>query len=223
MEGEAALSPEAGFWRRPSGWVWAVFCLALGIFLASMVTWHEGRRFVARRLTPQETRIVMQALAVWESMPVQERDGDVVLLRRMLLEGRLLAMEASTFERPEERGTFGYTDERGRILLNPNLCFANGRMCGSLKPDGCDVVATLCTLYHETRHLIGQAGESLAYEQEWLFARRTLVWADERGQTALVEDLAEWEREMPTRIRLYLGREALEEIQLRLEPTLSQR
>lgn len=207
----------------PTAWVWLVFCLALGIFFASMLTWREGRRFAARRLTPQETRIVMQALTVWEKMPVQERGGDVKLLRQMLLDERLLAMESSTFERPQERGTFGYTDERGRILLNPNLCFANQRMCDSPRPDGCDVVATLCTLYHETRHLIGQASESLAYEQEWLFVRRTSLWAVEKGQTGLVEELAEWDREMPTRIRLYLGREVLQEIQVRVEPALSQR
>lgn len=207
----------------PPPWVWSIFTLAMAIFSASMLTWREGRRFVSRPLLPQEARIVMASLNLWER--TAESPPALLRLRAMAAEGKLLAMSPLTFQRAEERATFGYTDERGRILINPNLCFANQRMCEPNRPDGSDMVATLCTLYHESRHLLYQTPEPQAYEQEWGFVRRTIRWARENQQLELARDLGQWDEEMPTRIRLYVGDSMVETIRAKVEagPELSAR
>jgi hypothetical protein len=130
---------------------------------------------------------------------------------------RLFAMSTLSFDRVEERSTFGYTDERGRILLNPNLCFGNQRLSGSAKPDSGDVVATMCTLYHESRHLLYKATEASAYEDEWLFVRRSIVWAGRSRQPELARELTLWSEEMPCRIQLYVGDSLVPKIQSRVE------
>jgi hypothetical protein len=193
--------------------VWLVFGLSMLVFSASMLTLHEGRRFVSRRLTAQEIRIVQASLALWEGALQKQ---DVARLRTMLAANDLLAMDSLTFARPEERGTFGYSDEHGRILLNPNLCFANHRMAGERTAGMDDEVATMCTLYHETRHLLHGATEAVAYEDEWQFARCARRWACRRGMSGLAGDLAEWEMEMPGRIRLYVGEAVLQKIRARV-------
>lgn len=203
----------------PPPWVWSIFTLAMMIFSASMLTWREGRRFVSRPLLPQEARIVLAALKLWETTP--EPPEAMLRLRAMALEGKLLAMSSLTFERAEERATFGYTDECGRILVNPNLCFANQRMCGADRPDEVDVVATLCTLYHESRHLLYQMPEAQAYEQEWVFVRRTIHWARKNQRMSLAHNLAQWDEEMPTRIRLYVGDAMVEKIRTSVGVELS--
>lgn len=201
----------------PPPWVWSIFTLSIGIFAASMLTWREGRRFVSRPLLPQEARIVMAALNLWQSTP-DPPDG-LARLRAMAAEGKLLAMSSLTFERAEERATFGYTDERGRILINPNLCFANQRMCEPDRPDVTDVVATLCTLYHESRHLMYQTNEAQAYELEWGFVRRTTSWA-RQNQPTLARELTHWDEEMPMRIRLYVGDTMVEKIRAKVDDDL---
>ena len=198
----------------PPHWVWSVFTLSIGIFVASMLTWREGRRFVSRPLLPQEARIVMAALNLWQS--TTEPPAAIARLRAMASEGKLLAMSQLTFQRAEERATFGYTDERGRILINPNLCFANQRTCEPDRPDTGDIVATLCTLYHESRHLLYQTGEAQAYEMEWGFVRRTTSWA-RVDQPTLARELGSWEEEIPVRIRLYVGDTMVEKIRARVE------
>lgn len=183
----------------------------MGVLSASMLTLREGRRFVSRRLTPGELRIVTSAMATWESCPDA---AGAAAMREALRSGRLLAMHSLSFARVEERSTFGYTDERGRILLNPNLCFGNQRLSG--KSDHGDLVATMCTLYHESRHMLYGATEASAYEDEWVFARRNQAWAA-ASQPELARELSVWGEEMPCRIQLYVGDTMVAKIQGRVE------
>lgn len=209
----------------PPPWVWCVFFLAVTILTASMVTLREGRRFVSRDLTEEEVRIVAAAITLWEkAAPEGERTNR---LRAMLGDRRLRVMDTPSFVRAQERSTYGYTDERGRVLLNPRLCFANHDLLPEIgaAPSPCiqcaDLVATLTTLYHETTHLFEGASEATAYEEEWLFLRRLSAYASRQRDGSLLEELGDWEKAMPSRVELCLGAETTAEIRgrvLRQEP-----
>ena len=199
----------------PPPWVWFVFSLSMLIFAASMLTLREGRRFLSRPLTDSEERVVAAALDVWK----QQEGHEHPVLASMLQTHRIRAMDKLTFARPEERAAFGYTDERGRILLNPNLCFTCQQM---LAPRLCtgvadaDLVATLATLQHEVRHLVSGASESLAYEDEWRYVCRTRHWCMQREMRGLSLELLEWERHLPARVRLHVGATAAEPMEKRI-------
>lgn len=191
-----------GFWQRPTPWVWAIFGLSMLLFVISMATWREGRRFVSRRLHPEEARIVAEAMTLWGKLPGVGRLDDC---RSVLSSGELRVMHSLTFVRAQERSTFGYTSEHGRILLNPRVCFAQQKMRGGSSPAEADVVATLATLYHEMHHWRHGATEEAAYEAEWQLIRAGREWAELQSQASLAQAFAEWEEEIPSRIQLTLG------------------
>ncbi|MEW6284354.1 MAG: hypothetical protein AB1758_37410, partial [Candidatus Eremiobacterota bacterium] len=131
-------------------------------------------------------------------------------MRRLLGQGKLRAMNDPTFQRPRERCTFGYTDERGRVLLNPRLCFASLTAFGR-EGAPCDVVVTLSTLVHEHEHVARHASEEQALEAEWRFLRRAV------GQPhRLRAELASWEGEMDARVEERLGREGKQAVLARI-------
>ena len=186
------------------------------IFTASMLTLREGRRFLSRPLASAEERVVMAALQLWQ----QQEGREHPLLSAMFREKRIRAMDRMTFARSEERSAFGYSDERGRILLNPNLCFTcqellAPRLCGDHIADS-DLVATLATLQHEVRHVLSGASESLAYEDEWRSVCRTRRWCVQHEMPGLSLELLEWESHLPARVRLHVGPAAAEPMQLRI-------
>jgi len=199
----------------PSAWVWLVFSLSMLIFTASMLTLREGRRFLSRPLSASEQRVVLAALKLDE-----EQEGRAhPLLVAMLREHRIRAMDRMTFARPEERSAFGYTDERGRILLNPNLCFTCQQMLAPRLLTGVaesDLVATLATLQHEVRHLVSGASETMAYEEEWRYVCRTRSWCVQNEMPGLSLELLDWERHLPARVRLHVGQAAAGPMQLRI-------
>lgn len=201
-----------GFWRKPSPWVWTVFGLSMLLFFVSMATWREGRRFVSRRLEPKEARVVGEAMKLWSEIPGVER---VEGCRSLVNSGELRVMHALTFVRAQERATFGYTSEHGRILLNPAICFASQRMSGLERPTESDIVATLATLYHEMQHLRYGASEEAAYEAEWHLVRCARAWASDQGRASLSQAFSVWEEEMPERVRLTLGQESVDRVQAR--------
>lgn len=199
----------------PPPWVWLIFSLSIVIFGASMLTLREGRRFLSRPLTGSEERVVAAALELWR----QQEGRQHPLLVDMLKEHRIRAMDKMTFARPEERSAFGYTDERKRILLNPNLCFTcqqvlAPRLCAGVAD--ADLVATLATLQHEVRHLVSGASETLAYEDEWRYVCRTRQWCVQHQLPGLSLELLEWERHLPARVRLHVGATAAEPMQKRI-------
>lgn len=199
----------------PSAWVWLVFSLSMLIFVASMLTLREGRRFLSRPLTASEERVVLAALKL---CALQEGRAHPLLLE-MLRDQRIRAMDRMTFARPEERSAFGYTDERGRILLNPNLCFTSEQVLAPRLLHGVadsDLVATLATLQHELRHLVSGASETLAYEQEWRYVCRTRSWCARHQRTGLSLELLDWERHLPARVSLHVGAAAAGPMRLRI-------
>ena len=202
------------FWRMPPPWVWLVFSLAMSVFCLSMLTFREGRRFVSRQLQPREVRVVAASLALWQRSVPSE---NAARLRAMLQDGRILAMDQGSFSRAQERATFGYTDEHSRILLNPNLCFASQRARGLHQPDSTDTVATLFTLFHESRHLFAQATEATAYEEEWHFAQACKSWPSLSREPAVLTAISDWEEELPCRIELYVDKAQLAAIRSRVD------
>ena len=202
----------ASFWRPPPPWVWLIFTLAVGIFSVSMVTLYEGHRFVSRPLLPPERAVVEAALAAWNEVDPR-RAQDIERLRTLLKERKIRAMDNGSFARAEERAAYGYTDERGRILLNPQLCFAYQRSCPRDQVQCGDLVATTATLVHESRHLLEHANEACAYEAEWRFVQKFCRWAEQSGRPDLCEEMCAWESEMPGRVEHYAGRDVLVRIQ----------
>ncbi len=203
---------ESGFWKKPTPWVCTIFALSMLLFLISLATWREGRRFVSRRLHPEEARIVGEAMTLWGKLPGVERLDDC---RSVLRSGELRVMHSLTFVRAQERSTFGYTSEHGRILLNPRICFAQQKMRGGSSPAEADVVATLATLYHEMHHLRHGATEEAAYEAEWRLTRTGREWAEEQSEVSLAQAFTEWEEEIPSRIQLTLGNDVWQRISAR--------
>lgn len=196
----------------PPPWVWTVFALSALVFACSMLTLREGRRFRSRELQAEERTVVSSALDFWGSHGGDP--GHVSLLRTLLHQQKIRAMDRETFARAEERNAFGYTDERGRILLNPNLCFAYQRtlaprLCGVVHEG--DLVATLATLYHEMRHLLERASEAQAYEAEWRFVRTLRV-----GDPAVMRQLQSWEQQMPVRVARHVGPQQLQQMTRRV-------
>lgn len=199
----------------PPPWVWLIFSLSMLVLGASMLTLREGRRFLSRPLTASEARVVASALALWSKQEGRPQQ----LLSDMLTDQRIRAMDRMTFARCEERAAFGYTDERGRILLNPNLCFTCQQLLAprlNLGVSDTDLVATLATLQHEVRHLVSGASEEAAYEEEWRGISRTRRWCARNQMPALSLELLEWERHLPARVRLHVGSAAAEPMQRRI-------
>lgn len=204
---------EDGFWQKPPRWLVLLFGGAMLVFVASMWTWWEGRRFASRPLERAEAQIVAQALQTWQTL-APEVDGwrD---LRTLLAARKVRAMDKASFGRKAERITLGYTDEWGRILLNPNICFSaystlGPRVCQGVQKS--DLVRTMTTMHHEYHHLIRRAVESEAYAAEWNFVRVCLERSRERDDPELTAALAEWEGEMQERIRLYVGNTRFERL-----------
>lgn len=202
----------------PPLWVWAVFSLSLVVLAASMLTWREGRRFGSRMLLSSEERVVLSAINL---LATQERGPATrLLLLEMLQQRKIRAMDRFTFARAEERNAFGYTDERGRILLNPNLCFAYQRTLSPRLLNGiadADLVATLATLHHEVTHLLGGASEAMAYEDEWRFVCRLRLWCEAHDQRHLGQELDDWEAHLLPRVRRHVGIAAAEQMRCRME------
>lgn len=201
------------FWRMPPRWVWLLFLGSMTIFTASMVTWLESFRFISRPLAPGERLIVARALDTWHRLDPGE---EVESLRALLASGNLRAMDEASFRRKQERITLGYTDERGRILLNPDICFSSYRTLGQLSGGGVhdtDLVRTMTTLHHEYQHLRHNACESDAYEAEWRFVRRCLTRCTD---PALTRELEYWEGDMQERVRLYVGTTRFDQLKEKL-------
>ena len=198
----------------PPPWVWFIFLLSMIILGASMLTFQEGRRFISRDLDPREATLVNASLTLWENVQEPGEQIAIRVLRKRLAEGRLRAMSSLSFSRAQERSAFGYTDERGRILLNPRLCFPNMKYLRDSDQDPDDLVSTCSTLYHEACHLLWGASEACAYEREWLFLSRLRAWAEASGNRPLAEEVSVWEKSMPSRIELYVGPAVAEEIRV---------
>ena len=197
----------------PPAWVWSIFWLSMLVLLASMLTWREGRRFASRPLADSEERVVLAAIQ-WQDACSRRQLAD------MLQQGRIRAMDRFTFARAEERNAFGYTDEHGRILLNPHLCFAYQRtLAPRLTPGiaGGDLVATLATLHHELNHLTEGSSEALAYEEEWRFVCRLGHRCSLNGRADLATEWLEWRQNLPSRVSRYGGVAAVDPIRLRVE------
>jgi hypothetical protein len=188
------------------------------VLMASMMTWREGRRFSSRPLAEAEAQVVVAAIQLLASL--EQRPGSPHILQKMMQDGRIRAMDRFTFARPQERNAFGYTDERGRILLNPHLCFAYQRTLSPRLIQGvaeADLVATMATLHHELGHLLGGASEAAAYEQEWRFVGTMQRWCREHDRQAVAAELLEWEQHLPSRVRLHVGGAAAETIRQRVQ------
>ena len=202
----------------PTLWVWAIFALSMTVLAASMLTWREGRRFGSRALVPSEERVVRAAIELLATQPGGANARSI--LTPMLTQHRVRAMDRFTFARAEERNAFGYTDERGRILLNPHLCFAYQRTLSPRLLKGiadADLVATLATLHHEIHHLLEGASEESAYEDEWRFVHRLRGWCDTQHRPALAGELLDWEQHLMPRVCLHVGPRAAEKIRQRVE------
>jgi hypothetical protein len=199
-------APGVGFWQRPSRWVSVLFALSLALLAASLLTLREDLRFQSRPLNPAERHIVERALATWK------RSGlDPGLLAR-LNPNCIRAMEQNSLTGPAERATFGYTNKRRRILLNPDLCFGVYTLLGSDR-DVADLIPTLSTLYHEALHLLDRASEAEAYRGEWRFVSELRATT---SNPRLRRELERWDKEMPSRVRECLGAAELRRIQASL-------
>lgn len=187
-----------GFWQRPPLWVWLLLATSLSLLSASMMTLGEGLKFCSRPLTPVERSIVSSALDCWSRIDPDPKA--VAALRAMLRQQLLRAMDEPTFARPQERGTLGYTDEHGRILLNPRICFATWRCLGKAHPS--DVVRTSSVLVHEYRHCYLNESESEACEAELAFLRR--AWLVERDP-GFAREWRQWESLVTQRVRPFVG------------------
>lgn len=188
----------------PPLWVWVLFVFSLSLAATSYVTTREGLRYVSRNLHGGEERIVLAALDAWDEL-TDERSADTTArLRVMLFQHRLRSIHGDSFVRSRERSTFGYTDERGRILLNPRLCFGSLIIRGGGQVYAHDLVITLSTMVHEDEHFSRQAGEREAYRAEWEFLRRAVVVARSR-QLFYADALEHWESQTELRVSENLG------------------
>ncbi|MBT9586207.1 hypothetical protein IV102_22895 [bacterium] len=197
----------------PPPWVWAVFSLSILVLTASMMTWREGRRFQSRALLEAEQQVVQEAIDLLGSHDKGLNSHRVLLC--MMQERRIRAMDRFTFARAEERNAFGYTDERGRILLNPNLCFSYQRLLAPRLLKGvarADLVATMATLHHEVGHLLGGASEATAYAAEWQLVCYMRRWCEATDRPELASELLDWEQHLPGRVRLHVGATAAEKM-----------
>lgn len=194
------------FWVLPPLWVWVLFCFSMALSATAYVTTREGLRFVSRKLQPTERRVVLAALQAWDELTDGESAPTTGKLRVVLHDNRLRSMHGLSFARPRERSTFGYTDERNRILLNPRLCFGSLVWRDKRRVHHYDLVVTLSTLVHEDQHYSRKVGEHEAYRAEWLFLRQALKVARQRN-LSYSESLALWEEQTPLRIGETLGQE----------------
>ncbi|MBI3924151.1 MAG: hypothetical protein HY319_01295 [Armatimonadetes bacterium] len=213
-------SRRSGFWQMPPRWVWLLFVGSLTIFTASMITWWEGMRFQSRPLDPAERLIVERSLETWSSLCPEPEDLKAVQeLRQLLDQEQLRSMDEKCFGRKAERITLGYTDERGRILLNPHICFSTYYALGEHRTERVhtsDLVRTLTTVFHEFQHREYGASEAEAYEREWAFARRCLERAELASHRELARELRDWEADMAHRVERYVEPSRLEELKGKL-------
>lgn len=186
------------FWRWPTPWVWLLCTLALAIFAMSMLTWREGQRFQSRSLSAAERVVVESALDLWQQWG--EESTSLRRMRQLIQRDRIRAMALGVNARAEERSAFGYCDEHGRILLNPELCFLYWRSLGRL--DEADRVATLATLLHEGHHLQAGSDEAMAYAYEARCLNRLVSWSKRRSEPKLHQELRLWESQIGKRRRL---------------------
>ena len=203
-----------GFWHRPSAWVSSLLLLSLGLLSASLLTLREDMRFQSRALRPNEKRIVEQARAIWVQSGVESEVAASLDL------DNVRAMDDDSFARPQERGTYGYTDKRRRILLNPELCFTVFQILGPGRDgrvDEADLAPTLATLYHETQHLLYGVSEEEAYLREWRFVRAVQrARSNDPARARLKRELERWEDEIPGRIEEKLGPALVPRLRARL-------
>ncbi len=189
--GVSPVTGRGGFWQVPPLSVWFLCGVSALIFWVSMGTWWEGMHYHSRPLTVQEYRIVTKALGTWYKL-VPDSDG-VSQLWKLLRAGSIRALQKGWWWRDSERITIGYTDERGRILLNPELCFsAYHSLASSFEVYDCDVVRTMSTLYHEWQHRNYRVGERVALQREQEFITRCLERCSRQGYGSLEKDLREW-------------------------------
>lgn len=200
------MGADSGFWQKPGPWVWTVFLLAMLIFVCSMLTWREGQKFPSRQLTARERRLVLSALAFWRVQGGNPREA--LRLEELLHNGSIRALDG------RQPRTFGYTDERGRILLNPGLCFAYDEILGKEQPQPGDLVATLATLYHEFQHLTERASEAVAYEREWELVHRLLLFCPD---PAYRRQLQAWDQQLPLRVGVQLGAQELQRMRQNIQ------
>jgi len=187
-----------GFWQRPPLWVCLLLATSLSLLSVSMLTLGEGLKFCSRQLTPVERDIVASALDCWSRIDPDPQA--IAAMRAMLRQQRLRAMDEPTFARLQERGTLGYTDEHGRILLNPRICFATWRCLGKRHPS--DVVRTTSVLVHEYHHCHLNETEAQACLAELAFLRK--AWLVERD-AGFAREWQAWEALVTQRVRPYVG------------------
>ena len=169
------------------------------VFLVSACTLKAGLRFPSRALRGEERRLVVEALELWRQWGQFPKMRQSLAL--MLQQDRLRAMALEPSAGSRERSAYGYSDEHGRILLNPSLCFLSLKYRGTL--DMGDRVATLSTMIHEGQHHLQQASEEFAYRGEWMAIRSLRDWATSQGRAELAQELRLWEVQMPRRMADY--------------------
>ena len=188
-----------GFWQRPPLWVWLLLGTAVSLFSLSMLTLGEGLKFTSRQLTAQERRIVVAALECWNRIEPDVQAG--AAMKAMLRQQQLRAMDEPTFVRAQERATLGYTDEHGRILLNPRICFASWRCLGKAV-HASDVVRTTSVLVHEYHHCDLNESEAQACLAELNFLRK--AWLVEQDP-CFAREWRSWGALVTQRVRPYVG------------------
>ncbi len=210
------------FWEWPPLWVWVLFVFSLSLLGTAYVTTREGLRYVSRSLRGDEEKVVLAALDAWDEL-TDDRSADTTgRLRVMVHTRRLRGIDGVAFVSSRERSTFGYTDERGRILLNPCLCFGSLTIRGRGEVYAHDLVVTLSTMVHEDEHFTHQAGEREAYLAEWQFLRRAVGVARSR-ELPYAEELAQWESHTAQRVAENLGPTLASQLEEQLDATVSYR
>lgn len=208
------------FWVWPPLRIWVLFLFSLALAATAYLTTREGLRFVSRPLHADEERVVQAALNAWDQLTDGRARKTTGRLREMAHTRKLRAMHGDSFARSRERSTFGYTDERGRMLLNPRLCFGSLSIRGSGEVYAHDLVVTLSTLVHEEEHYTRNVGEREAYRAEWQFLRRSVLVARSRDLPYRVA-LERWEGEISLRLEENLGPELARQIESELDAELS--
>lgn len=186
------------------------------------VTTREGLRFISRSLGRDEERVVLEALRAWDELTDEASYDTTSRLRTMVYAHRVRCIHGDSFARARERCTFGYTDERGRILLNPRLCFGSLVIRGRNEVYVHDLVVTLSTMVHEDEHFSRHASEQQAYRAEWRFLKAAVVVARAK-ELPYAEDLEHWESETGMRVSEKLGAEVATSMQAELDAKVSYR
>lgn len=208
------------FWVWPPLWVWVLFLFSLSLAATAWVTTSEGLRYVSRALNPDEQRVLLASLEAWDELTEGRARVTTGRLRVLLNSRRLRCLHGDCFTRTRERSTFGYTDERGRILVNPRLCFGSLIIRGRGEVYAHDLVVTLSTLVHEDEHYSRKASEHQAYRVEWEFLRKSVQVARSRD-LPYAEALERWEDQTSLRVEEKLGAALTSQIQAELDTMVS--